>query len=77
MSETILGCPHCEHGRTFDLTVSGVQEKATFSTADGEPYVRQAGTVSVHDHDENELRCRTCGEITSEDKLVPVDQEGV
>jgi hypothetical protein len=69
-----LGCPECRC-RTFELKVTGLQEKASFTPGDDGPTVQQAGSVTVNDHDEGSLNCEGCPAVVEEDELVPVEGE--
>lgn len=71
MSDGLLKCPECREGKSFTLLeISGQQRKAALSTVDGDPTIEQAGAVHVTDHDGDQLKCETCGEVVAATELV-------
>lgn len=68
-----LCCPNCG-GRSFNLAVEGRQEKAEFDRSDdGTAQCLRAGAVHITWHDPEALRCRSCNEMTTEEKLEPAE----
>jgi hypothetical protein len=76
MSDTILKCPNCEDGMSFDVPVSGTQNSVSFGEVNGERNIQYAGSVVVDEYDQNSLRCRECGEDTTVDQLILAENPG-